>query len=70
MTLHVVISPELASELKSACADCCTDRGSYISPSQFATQCVESVLAQRRLDRMDAAKTAAYQPEYDQTEVM
>jgi hypothetical protein len=69
MTLHVVISPELASELKTACLDC-SDKRSYITPSQFAIQCVESVLAQRRLDRMDAAKIAAYQPEYDQSEVM
>lgn len=69
MTLQVVISPELASELKTACRDC-TDRGSYITPSQFAIQCVESVLAQRRLDRMDAAKTEQYQPEYDAREVM
>lgn len=57
-TLKFTLSPEDHTELLTACQECAADpqTGEAIQPKDFALQCVQIVLADRRLARIKAEK--------------
>jgi hypothetical protein len=52
MEIIVDLNTEMTTELQTAIAECTADDEFPLTPSQFATQCVENVLAERRLSRI------------------
>jgi hypothetical protein len=50
--LHVQLAPEMFYELVDAAAECSMRDECTISPEDFAREAVESVLAQRRIERL------------------
>jgi hypothetical protein len=54
-TLTIKLPPALYEELHLAAADCGElDEHEVCSPEDFARECIESVLASRRLERLSA----------------
>jgi hypothetical protein len=52
MEIIVDLNQEMTTELQTAINECTADDEFPLTPSQFATQCVENVLAERRLSRI------------------
>jgi hypothetical protein len=52
MEIIVDLNQEMTTELQTAISECTADDEFPLTPSQFATQCVENVLAERRLARI------------------
>lgn len=58
-TIRIALSQKLYDELAIAAADSSElDEEQTVTPEDFAKECVESILASRRLNRIDRLATA------------